>query len=117
MLLELEAEFQAVDPEAHIPAWAFLAVGDRSGFLERAQRDGTINEVNRHMAGRLFWLPAYGPLRERPEFFAAMEAWGYVDTWEALGYPLDCQPAEGYLCLESEGSPVEFRKLRIRVLP
>jgi len=29
----------------------------------------------------------------------------------------DCQPATGYLCLESEGSPIEFRKLRMRELP
>jgi len=29
----------------------------------------------------------------------------------------DCQPAAGHLCLESEGSPVEFRNLRIRELP
>ncbi|MCU0750443.1 MAG: DUF1080 domain-containing protein [Akkermansiaceae bacterium] len=28
-----------------------------------------------------------------------------------------CDPAEGYLCLESEGSPIVFRKLRIRELP
>ena len=28
-----------------------------------------------------------------------------------------CNPASGYLCLESEGSPVEFRNLRIRELP
>lgn len=28
-----------------------------------------------------------------------------------------CDPAEGYLCLESEGSPIQFRKLRIRELP
>ncbi len=28
-----------------------------------------------------------------------------------------CQPASGYLCLESEGSPVDFRNLRIRELP
>lgn len=26
----------------------------------------------------------------------------------------DCSPATGYLCLESEGAPVEFRRLRIR---
>lgn len=26
-------------------------------------------------------------------------------------------PAEGYLCLESEGSPIQFRKIRIRELP
>lgn len=29
----------------------------------------------------------------------------------------DCSPATGYLALESEGSPVEFRTLRIRELP
>lgn len=29
----------------------------------------------------------------------------------------DCSPATGYLALESEGSPVEFRRLRIRELP
>lgn len=28
-----------------------------------------------------------------------------------------CDPAEGYLCLESEGSPIRFRRLRIRELP
>ncbi len=29
----------------------------------------------------------------------------------------DCQPAEGFLCLESEGAPVDFRNLKIRELP
>jgi hypothetical protein len=29
----------------------------------------------------------------------------------------DCQPRQGYLCLESEGSEVHFRNLRIRELP
>ena len=28
-----------------------------------------------------------------------------------------CDPAEGHLCLESEGSPLEFRGLKIRELP
>lgn len=28
-----------------------------------------------------------------------------------------CDPAQGYLCLESEGSPIHFRHLRIRELP
>ena len=28
----------------------------------------------------------------------------------------ECTPAEGYLCLESEGAPVEFRDIRIREL-
>jgi hypothetical protein len=29
----------------------------------------------------------------------------------------DCRPSSGYLCLESEGSPVEFKDVRIRELP
>ena len=29
----------------------------------------------------------------------------------------DCEPRTGYLCLESEGSPIEFRGLKIRELP
>jgi len=29
----------------------------------------------------------------------------------------NCKPATGYLCLESEGSPIEFKGLRIRELP
>jgi Domain of Unknown Function (DUF1080) len=29
----------------------------------------------------------------------------------------NCEPRTGYLCLESEGAPVEFRQLRIRELP
>jgi hypothetical protein len=28
-----------------------------------------------------------------------------------------CEPATGYLCLESEGAPIEFRNLRLRELP
>lgn len=28
-----------------------------------------------------------------------------------------CEPRTGYICLESEGSPVEFRNIRIRELP
>ncbi len=29
----------------------------------------------------------------------------------------ECQPAEGYLCLEAEGAPVEFKNIRLRELP
>lgn len=29
----------------------------------------------------------------------------------------DCHPRKGYICLESEGSPVQFRNLRIKELP
>lgn len=45
---------------------------------------------------------------------------GEVRLWvngEEVSGGKDCQPASGYLCLESEGAPVQFRNLRIRVLP
>lgn len=45
---------------------------------------------------------------------------GEVRLWvngEEVSGGNQCDPAEGYLCLESEGSPIQFRKLRIRELP
>jgi hypothetical protein len=45
---------------------------------------------------------------------------GEVRLWvngEEVSGGKDCRPASGYLCLESEGSPVEFKGLRIRELP
>jgi len=45
---------------------------------------------------------------------------GEVRLWvngEEVSGGKDCQPANGYLCLESEGSPIEFRNLRLRLLP
>lgn len=45
---------------------------------------------------------------------------GEVRLWvngEEVSGGTDCQPATGYLCLESEGAPVEFKHLRIRELP
>jgi hypothetical protein len=45
---------------------------------------------------------------------------GEVRLWvngEEVSGGTGCEPASGYLCLESEGSPIEFRNLRIRVLP
>ncbi|GIX04722.1 MAG: membrane protein [Planctomycetaceae bacterium] len=45
---------------------------------------------------------------------------GEVRLWvngEEVSGGRACQPAQGYLCLESEGAPVEFRHLKIRVLP
>jgi hypothetical protein len=29
----------------------------------------------------------------------------------------ECKPAEGFLCLEAEGAPVEFKNIRLRELP
>ena len=45
---------------------------------------------------------------------------GEVRLWvngEEVSGGTECEPATGFLCLESEGSPVEFRNLRIRELP
>ena len=45
---------------------------------------------------------------------------GEVRLWvngEEVSGGTACEPASGYICLESEGSPIIFRKLRIRELP
>jgi len=45
---------------------------------------------------------------------------GEVRLWvngEEVSGGTDCEPRTGYLCLESEGAPVEFKNLRIRELP
>lgn len=45
---------------------------------------------------------------------------GEVRLWvngEEVSGGTDINPRSGYLCLESEGSPVEFKNIRIRVLP
>ena len=45
---------------------------------------------------------------------------GEVRLWvngEEVSGGSDCEPRRGYLCLESEGSPVEFKNIRIRELP
>lgn len=45
---------------------------------------------------------------------------GEVRLWvngEEVSGGTACEPASGYLCLESEGSPIIFRRLRIRELP
>ena len=45
---------------------------------------------------------------------------GEVRLWvngEEVSGGSDCQPRTGYLCLESEGAPIEFKELRIRELP
>lgn len=45
---------------------------------------------------------------------------GEVRLWvngEEVSGGSDCEPRHGYLALESEGSPVDFRNIRIRPLP
>lgn len=45
---------------------------------------------------------------------------GEVRLWvngEEVSGGTRCSPSSGYLCLESEGSPIEFRNLKIRELP
>ncbi len=40
----------------------------------------------------------------------------WVNGEEVSGGP-NCEPAQGYLCLESEGAPVEFKNIKLRILP
>ena len=45
---------------------------------------------------------------------------GEIRLWvngEEVSGGRDCKPAAGYLCLESEGAPVEFKHVRVRELP
>jgi hypothetical protein len=45
---------------------------------------------------------------------------GEVRLWvngEEVSGGTNCTPPSGYLCLESEGAPIEFRHLRLRELP
>jgi hypothetical protein len=45
---------------------------------------------------------------------------GEIRLWvngEEVSGGSNCEPHSGYLCLESEGSPVEFKNIRIRELP
>jgi hypothetical protein len=45
---------------------------------------------------------------------------GEIRLWvngEEVSGGSGCEPRSGYLCLESEGAPIEFRHLRIRELP
>ena len=45
---------------------------------------------------------------------------GEVRLWvngEEVSGGTDCDPSTGYICLESEGSPILFRKIRVRELP
>jgi hypothetical protein len=45
---------------------------------------------------------------------------GEIRLWvngEEVSGGNNCEPRSGYLCLESEGAPVEFQQLRIRELP
>lgn len=45
---------------------------------------------------------------------------GEVRLWvngEEVAGGNNCEPRQGYLCLESEGSPIEFKGIRLRELP
>lgn len=45
---------------------------------------------------------------------------GEVRLWvngEEVSGGSNCEPRTGYLCLESEGAPIEFKNLRVRELP
>jgi len=45
---------------------------------------------------------------------------GEIRLWvngEEVSGGAECNPASGFLCLESEGAPVEFKEIRLRELP
>ena len=45
---------------------------------------------------------------------------GEIRLWvngEEVSGGSECEPSEGYLCLEHEGSPIKFRNIRVRELP
>lgn len=45
---------------------------------------------------------------------------GEIRLWvngEEVSGGTNCEPRSGYLCLESEGAPVEFKEIRVRELP
>lgn len=45
---------------------------------------------------------------------------GEIRLWvngEEVSGGSGCEPRSGYLCLESEGAPIEFREIRVRELP
>lgn len=45
---------------------------------------------------------------------------GEIRLWvngEEVSGGADCQPSSGFLCLESEGSPIDFKEIRLRRLP
>jgi hypothetical protein len=72
--------------------------------------DGTRSYPRRHMA--------HGYGKWNHYYIRAIN--GEVRLWvngEEVSGGSQCDPAVGYLCLESEGSPIQFRKLRVRELP
>ena len=72
---------------------------DGSRSFPRKQLSKGINEWNHYYVGRDQWRSA--PMGQRRGSLGGHGRY----------------PRSGYLCLESEGSPVEFRNLRIRELP
>ena len=87
------------------------------------RRQGEDQAVPAHLARRL--VAAF----PRKELSRGINEWnhyyvrainGEIRLWvngEEVSGGNDADPRTGFLCLESEGSPVEFRHLRIRELP
>lgn len=87
-----------------------FAVGVKMTPFPPLSPDGSRSYPRRHLAnGHGHWNQYY---------IRAIN--GEVRLWvngEEVSGGTGCDPAEGFLCLESEGSPIQFRKLRIRELP
>src|SRR5712691_3424783 len=95
-------------------------VHDPWRHLRRGQVEA--DAVPAPLSGRLAQLPTQGtqPRRRRVEpLLRARDQWRAAAVGQrrrGVGGS-GAEPRTGYLCMESEGSPVEFRNIRIRELP
>ena len=79
-------------------------------------REGDIAPRNfRWCVRKVFELPAGSPGAALP-FTAASSSRLWVNGHEVSGGD-QISPASGYLCLESERAPIEFRNILLRKLP
>ncbi|MCZ6674457.1 MAG: DUF1080 domain-containing protein [Verrucomicrobia bacterium] len=91
---------------------------------QRIMRKQTSNEVpmpvTRKSSGRSFPRKHLSKGHGEWNHYYIRAINGEVRLWvngEEVSGGTDCDPSKGYICLESEGSPIIFRKLRIRGLP
>ena len=88
--------------------------------IEYAAPDGTRYAVGKPDGSRSFPTQRRTrPLREWNHYYVRAVN-GEVRLWvngEEVNGGTRCQPATGYLALEAEGAPVEYRNLRLREVP
>lgn len=82
--------------------------------------DGSTWEVSSRDATRSFPTARITRSNGQWNHYRVLAVDGRVDLWvngEHVNSVTHCSPARGYLALESEGTPIDFRGLRIRELP